>query len=86
MDGVRIEIAPHVQFYEEQRRHGNSLSIEDGGHDLATAPFYLLLVVGHALPGRQHVIHDNNFFSFDVPRDTIIPFEYAVLAAFGCRY
>lgn len=39
VDGVRIEIAPHVQFYEEQRRHGNSLSIEDGCHHFAAAPF-----------------------------------------------
>lgn len=70
-------------FYQEHRRHRNGFPIENGSHDLAAAPFYLLLVVGHALSGCQHIVYDNDFLPFDIPRDTVVPFENTVFTALG---
>lgn len=49
-------VAPDVYLYKEHRRHGERLAIEDSRHYFATAPFYLFLVIHHALPGCQHII------------------------------
>lgn len=48
-------VAPDVYLYKEHRRHGERLAIEDSRHYFATAPFYLFLVIHHALPGCQHI-------------------------------
>ena len=82
LDFVHDAATPHVRLYQKQRRPGNGFSIEDGRHHLAAAPFYLLLVVGHTLSACQHVVHDDNLFPFDIPRDTVVPFEDTVFAAF----
>lgn len=76
-------LAPDCRLYQEQWRHGNGFTVEDSRYYLAAAPFNLLLVVGHALPGRQHIIYDNDFFPFYIPRDPVIPFEDALLVTFG---
>ncbi len=75
--------APDVHFYQEQRRHGECPAVEDSRYHLAAAPFYLLFVVGYALPGREYIVYDDNLFPFDIPGNEVIPFEDTVLAAFG---
>ena len=72
-----------MRLNQKQRRHRNGLAIEDGRYHLAAAPFYLLLVVGYALSGRQHIVDDDNLFPLNISHDTVIPFEYAVLSALG---
>lgn len=76
-------LPPDRRLYQQQRWHGNGLAVENGGYHLAATPFYLLLVVGHALPSRQHVVDDDDFFPFDVPDDVVVPFEDTVLRALG---
>lgn len=72
-----------MRLDQEQRWYRNGLAIENCCRYLATAPFDLLLVVGHALSGRQHIVDDNNCFPCDIPRDAVISFENAVVAALG---
>ena len=67
-------------FYQEQRRNRDGLSVEDGGHHLAAAPFYLFLVVGKALAAREHIVHDDDSFSPDVSCDAVVPFKDALAA------
>ena len=45
-------------------------------------PFYLFLVLGYALPGCHHVVHDDDIFSFYIAGDAIVPFENTFFAAF----
>lgn len=73
-------VSPYTRLDQKQRRHRNGLAVEDSRYHLAAAPFYLLLVVGHALPGRQHIVDDDNLLPLDIPHDTVIPFEYVILA------
>lgn len=72
-----------MRFYQEQGRQRNGSAVEDGCHHLPAATFYLLLVVGHTLPARQHVIHDDDLFPFYIPSNPVVPFENAVFAALG---
>lgn len=81
LDFVHDVATPQVYLYEKQRRSDNSFAIENGLHHLAAAPFYLLLVVSHTLSACQHVVHDDNLFPLDIPRDTVVPFENMVFAA-----
>lgn len=66
-DCMADTVAPYRHPDDGHRRHGKRLSIENGGHHLAAVPFYFLLVVGHTLSGRQHIVNDNDFFSFISP-------------------
>ena len=50
-------------------------TIENGGHHLAAVPFYFLLVVGHTLSGRQHIVNDNDFFSLYITGNLVIPLK-----------
>lgn len=72
-----------MRLDQKQRRHRNGLAEEDGRYHLAAAPFYLLLVIGHALPGRQHIVDDDNLLPLNIPHDTVIPFENTVIATLG---
>ena len=76
-------VAPDVYLYKEHRRHGERLAIEDSRHYFATAPFYLFLVIHHALPGCQHIIYDDNLFPFDFFFFFLDFFAYTILSTFG---
>ena len=81
-DCMADTVAPYRHPDDGHRRHGERLSIEYGGHNLAAAPFYLLLIVGHALSGRHHVIYDDDFFPFDIPDNLVIPLKDTFFSAF----
>ena len=70
-------VAPYRHPDDGHRRHGKRLSIENGGHHLAAVPFYFLLVVGHTLSGRQHIVNDNDFFSLYITGNLVIPLPSA---------
>lgn len=73
---------PDVHSQYEQRRNFHRLPIEDGGCYPSAAPFYLFLVLGYALPGGHHVVHDDDVFPFYIAGDAIVPFEDTFFAAF----
>lgn len=68
-------VAPYRHPDDGHRRHGKRLSIENGGNHLAAVPFYFLLVVGHTLSGRQHIVNDNDFFSLYITGNLVIPLK-----------
>ena len=72
-------VAPYRHPDDGHLRHGKRLSIENGGNHLAAVPFYFLLVVGHTLSGRQHIVNDNDFFSLYITGNLVIPL-YNLLA------
>lgn len=72
-DCMADTVAPYRHPDDGHRRHGKRLSIENGGHHLAAVPFYFLLVVGHTLSGRQHIVNDNDFFSLYITGNLVIP-------------
>lgn len=82
-DGTGETASPYPCLDKQRTRYCNGLAVEYGRHHLAAAPFYLLLVVGNALPGGQHVVDDDNLFSLDIPCDAVVPFEDTVLLPFG---
>ncbi len=76
-------VSPYPRLNQKQGRHRNGLAEEDGRYHLAAAPFDFLFIIDHALSGRQHIVDDDNLFPLNISHDTVIPFEYAVLAALG---
>ena len=64
---------PHTDILISGRGgHRDCLAIENGCHHLAAAPFYFLFIIGYALPGRHHVVDDDNLFPFDIPYDAVV--------------
>lgn len=66
-------IYPYLCPNNQRMRQGDCLSIENGSHHLATTLFYFLLVVGHALPGSQDIINNDNVIPLYISCDTVIP-------------
>lgn len=83
LNPFREVLPPDRRLYQQQRRHGNGLAVENGRNYLAAVPLDFLLVVGHALPGRQHVVDNDDFFPFNIPDDVVVPFEDTVLRSLG---